>query len=56
MYADDTVIFANTKQDLQYSLDKYDDYCKPWKLSVNVTKTKITHFGKKGKYTYFSPK
>ena len=53
MYADDTVLFANTYQDLQHSLNKYNEYCKLWKLNVNVTKTKIMYFGRKGNYNFY---
>ena len=53
MYADDTVLFANTHQDLQHSLNKYNEYCKLWKLNINVTKTKIMYFGRKGNYDFY---
>ena len=53
MYADDTVIFANTNSDLQYNLDVYNEYCKLWKLNVNVSKTKIMYFGKKRNYNFY---
>ena len=52
MYADDTVLFANTNHDLQYTLNKYTEYCKMWKLNVNITKTKIMYFGRKGSYNF----
>ncbi|KAL4233948.1 hypothetical protein ACF0H5_005603 [Mactra antiquata] len=45
LYADDTVIFANTECDLISSLDIFIDYCKTWKLDINVAKTKILVFG-----------
>ena len=47
MYADDTVLFASNKKDLQKSLDAYSRYCSIWKLNVNVSKTKIICFGRK---------
>ena len=53
MYADDTVLFANTNQELQYTIDAYAEYCKLWKLNVNITKTKIMYFGKKGSYEFY---
>ena len=52
MYADDTVLFANTNHDLQYTLNKYTEYCKMWKLNVNITKTKIMYFGRKDSYNF----
>ena len=45
MYADDTVLFATSKGDLQKSLNVYAEYCKKWKLKLNVDKTKIVCFG-----------
>ena len=47
MYADDTVLFASNKKDLQMTLDSYTDYCHQWKLKINVEKTKILCFGRK---------
>ena len=49
MYADDTVLFATTKKELQLSLSAYAEYCKKWKLIINVSKTKIMYFGRKQK-------
>ena len=46
MYADDTVLFADTKPKLQSLLTCYEQYCKIWKLQVNTDKTKIVLFGK----------
>ena len=46
MYADDTVIFANSEAGLQKALDELSEYCKTWKLKVNSSKTKVTIFGK----------
>ena len=40
LYADDIVIFSNTAEELQSSLDLLSDYCKRWKLKVNVSKKK----------------
>ena len=52
MYADDTVLFANTSHDLQHTLNMYTEYCEMWKLNVNITKTKIMYFGRKGNYNF----
>lgn len=46
LYADDTVIFSDNKDQLQYALDIFDEYCKMWRLTVNVQKTKIVIFSK----------
>ena len=46
LYADDTVIFAESALDLQKALDKLHDYCLLWDLSVNAEKTKVVIFSK----------
>ena len=45
LYADDTVIFAETALDLQHSLNCPYEYSSLWKLNVNRSKTKIVIFG-----------
>ena len=45
LYADDTVILANSAEDLQNSMNTFNTYCKTWKLSVNIAKTKVVIFG-----------
>ena len=52
LYADDTVILASNEADLQFSLNRFDEYCKTWKLTVNVSKTKVVIFGAKKTDTY----
>ena len=44
LYADDTVIFAESPEQLQAALNGLFLYCKTWKLTVNPTKTKIVVF------------
>ena len=48
LYADDIVIFANSAESLQRSIDILYDYCLTWKLKVNVAKTKVMIFKKGG--------
>ena len=48
LYADDIVIFANSAEELQQSLDLLLNYCNIWKLTVNVAKTKVMVFRKGG--------
>ena len=48
LYADDIVIFANSAEELQKSLDLLLNYCNIWKLIVNVAKTKVMVFRKGG--------
>ena len=40
LYADDTVLFAETSEDLQLALNVFENYCKQWKLTVNAQKQK----------------
>ncbi len=38
MYADDTIIVADSKEGLQKALNCLEDYCSKWKLKVNSAK------------------
>ena len=55
LYADDIVVLAEPANELQLALNKLNEYCQKWSLSVNVTKTKIVIFsrGKVRKYPRF---
>ena len=44
LYADDTVLFAESEAELQSALNAMFLYCKSWDLEVNPAKTKITIF------------
>jgi hypothetical protein len=44
LYADDTVIMAESAADLQKQLDSFSDYCDIWRLKINVEKSKIVFF------------
>ena len=46
LYADDIVLLAETPVDLQVQLDAVNNWCRKWRLKINVTKTKIMHFRK----------
>ena len=46
LYADDTVIMAESREDLQAQLNVFGEYCKKWKLKVNAEKTKIFIFSR----------
>lgn len=52
LYADDTVIVSENKNDMQDALNAFEEYCKKWKLTVNVTKTKVLIFSK-GRHSKF---
>ena len=49
MFADDTVIFSETRQGLQTGLDGLREYCSKWGLTVNEGKTKVIVFRKGGR-------
>ena len=49
LYADDTVIMSEASNGLQSALNVYKDYCKQWKLTVNINKSKVVIFPKVGK-------
>ena len=42
--ADDTILFSESKEDLQLQLDIFHEYCSMWKLKVNINKTKAMIF------------
>ena len=47
MYADDTIILADTEQGLQDGINALHSYCEKWKLTVNCDKTKVVIFSKR---------
>ena len=47
LYADDIILFANDKENLQLSLNILENYCKRWKLKVNTQKQRLW-FSEKG--------
>jgi hypothetical protein len=49
LFADDMVVMAETAENLQESLNRVCEYCEKWGLEVNVEKTKIVVFRKRGK-------
>ena len=55
LYADDTIILAESETELQKSLDAVHTYCSTMKLTVNTQKTKVMIFsrGKVRKYQDF---
>ena len=50
LYADDTVIFADTYQRLQKGLENLEVYCKIWRLNVEKTKATIFENRKSNKH------
>ena len=49
LFADDMIIFSTTRKGLQTGLDKLDEYCSRWGLTVNINKTKCVAFRNGGK-------
>lgn len=49
LYADDTTIFSNDKENFQKALDNFGDYCKLWKLTVNYEKSNVIIFNSRRK-------
>ncbi len=49
LYADDLVLLSRTAHGLQNQLDHLSSFCTQWGLKVNLNKTKIICFNKKGK-------
>ena len=46
LYADDTILFSESKEDLQLQLDIFHEYYSIWKLKVNINKTKAMIFSR----------
>ena len=41
LFADDVLLFGNSPEDLQHSLNTLSSYCVTWNLTVNLSKTKV---------------
>ena len=44
LFADDVLLFGNSPEDLQHSLNILSSYCSTWNLTVNLSKTKVIVF------------
>ncbi len=44
LYADDIVLLSESEQDLQNMIDSLSEWCKKWRMRVNMSKSKIVHF------------
>ena len=44
LFADDTLLLAETLPDLQNLLNKLSSYCDNWNITVNTDKTKVLVF------------
>ena len=47
IYADDIVLMSSSEEGLRKHLRSLEEFCKEWKLEVNIDKTKVCAFGKK---------
>lgn len=47
MFADDILLLSESAEGLQNCLNKLNDYCNKWQLSINIKKTKIMIFQQK---------
>ncbi len=45
--ADDSILLAETEPELQTMLNKLNEWCSKWKMSINETKTNVVHFKNK---------
>ena len=48
MFADDLVILSESAKGLQNAIDRLQNYCTKWGLTVNIDKTKVVIFNKGG--------
>lgn len=46
LYADDTLILAESPVELQLAMDEVSVYCNTWELTINSTKTKVVIFSR----------
>ena len=55
LYADDTILLAESPEELQAALNSMNLYCNDWNLKINVSKTKVVIFsrGEIRKHPYF---
>ena len=50
LFADDAVLISDSREGLQNSLSQLESYCKKWKVTVNVNKTKVMIFQRGGRF------
>ena len=46
LYANDTVLLAESAEELQLELNYFYEYCEKWNLKVNINKSKVMVFSK----------
>ena len=50
LYADDLAILAESEENLQVMLEILSQWCHQWRMTVNVSKTKVIHFRIKSQF------
>jgi exonuclease III len=48
LYADDVILMAESQEKLQALVDVVDRFCRKWHMDINLGKSKIMVFGRKG--------
>ena len=48
-YADDIAVLSETEDGMQIMLDKLNDWCAKWRITINESKTKVLHFRTKSR-------
>ena len=48
-YADDIAILSETEDGMQIMLDKLNDWCAKWRITINESKSKVLHFRMKSR-------
>ena len=56
LYADDMIILSVNANEFENILKAFNEYCKKWKLKINISQTKIIIFGSNGRNQHFSHK
>ena len=46
MFVDDIVLLADSATGLQESINRLEEFCRNWDLSINIEKTKVVIFNK----------
>jgi hypothetical protein len=44
LYADDLALIADREDELNAMLKLVYDWCKKWRMKVNINKTKVVHY------------
>jgi hypothetical protein len=56
LYADDVVLMADTKEELQVLIDTVDQFCRSWHMDINLKKCEVMVMQPQRGYSFCSPK